>query len=315
MRNIFKRSEHEKEFADIGYIKIPFLSLNEIQSLRRKVSELSPNDRFVPSTSQNADLKQRGMTLHITVLDANRDYKRRAIEIIEAEFSQRANDLLEDHVFLTANLFVKPPGEGRLDVHRDGFTKDLRQTTVSFWCPLVDCDELNGTIQVIPRSHRVLRGSPSCFPFFANFADTIKKYALPITVKAGECLIFDSSLLHWSDDNRSGDARHVAQAMYIPAEAAAAVYRLDTKAGNIRFEVFPVTRSYFIESTTAEILNRRAASPSLGFVENTNRFLTESEFIEILRKEGTEDVCKLRPTLVSRVSQYVNRSRLLSKLS
>ena len=63
-------------------------------------------------------------------------------------------------------LLVKWPGQdGAMGTHQDWtFVDERRFRSVTVWCPLVDVEQRNGALELLPGSHRILthaRCSPS----------------------------------------------------------------------------------------------------------------------------------------------------------
>jgi len=84
---------------------------------------------------------------------------------------------------------------------------------------LDDADEVNGCLQVVPGSHI----GKKIYPFkegghFEIDPDYIDKdKIIPVPLKAGEMIFFDSYLLHYSDLNRSNAPRRAIIYTYNPA--------------------------------------------------------------------------------------------------
>jgi ectoine hydroxylase-related dioxygenase (phytanoyl-CoA dioxygenase family) len=71
--------------------------------------------------------------------------------------------------------------------------------TLTLWCPLQDITKDNGGIRVIPGSHKINDNIEAlgCEAFYNDIEqELIASYFIPLYPKAGECLIFDDTLLH-----------------------------------------------------------------------------------------------------------------------
>jgi ectoine hydroxylase-related dioxygenase (phytanoyl-CoA dioxygenase family) len=118
-------------------------------------------------------------------------------------------------------LNLKLPGGSPYPWHQDwvccwrAHTDDL----VTCFIYLDDADETNGCLQVIPGSHLgkpILPFKPgSRFEVDPASFDATK--AIPAPLKAGEMILFDSYLLHFSDLNRSRAPRRAIIYTYNPA--------------------------------------------------------------------------------------------------
>ena len=67
-------------------------------------------------------------------------------------------DLLDDHRLFNTSILVKWPGQdGAMGTHQDWtFVDEDRFRSVTVWCPLVDVEQRNGALELLPGSHRIL---------------------------------------------------------------------------------------------------------------------------------------------------------------
>jgi hypothetical protein len=276
-RQILRDDRLQEEFLANGYVKVPLLSRDEVSDLQEQLAALEPDDRFTPSL----------ITHHVSFLDTNLEYKRRAFELISSVFDTHVAQVLVDFELLIGNFHVKPPGTGALSVHQNWpFVTDISDTTVTIWCPLVDVTEDNGALQVVEGSHKIVTHieGPHSPPFFAEFTDLIiREYSRAIPMAAGEALIFDDSLIHWSGRNTAEQPRVAIQAGCIPVDATAAFY-CATDDG--RFELIAVDRDFFQEHSLADMSSRKPEWRSLGFVDDPNQPISRDEFV---RRLGSRD--------------------------
>lgn len=268
-----------------GYTVVPLLSDDEVAYILKEIEQLKPDDKFSPSGDGVYHV-----SYHCTFIDTNFDYKRQANKLIREVFMPHVNRLLVDHEILTCNFFVKQYGKGRMNVHQNWpALADLKDTSVTVWCPLVDVDETNGTIQFVEGSHKIVPhiSGPICDAYCQDFQEElIEHYLKPISLKAGEAVIFDDELLHWSADNLSAKPRFAVHLLCVPSDAKKVFYYLDQKESK-QFEVFEVDSEFFLRHSITDLLNRPADAKSLGFVENKNRILSKEEFDQLL-KNGDE---------------------------
>jgi len=84
---------------------------------------------------------------------------------------------------------------------------------------LDDADEVNGCLQVVPGSHIGKKIYPfkDSRHFEIDPAAIDKDKIVPVPLKAGEMIFFDSYLLHYSDLNRSNSPRRAIIYTYNPA--------------------------------------------------------------------------------------------------
>lgn len=285
MRRILFDEKAQKEFLQKGYVKVPFLSGSEVALLLELLEQLHPNNSFDIQTDEDSKLG-----FYYSVMDADIEYKRKATENIQKVFAPHVDRLFDGYKILTSSFFVKPPQGGFLDAHQHfPITTNINDISVIIWCPLVDVDESNGTLQVVEGSHKIVPGVLAFGypPFFTDYFETIRKCSKPISLKAGEALIFDNNLIHWSTENTTAKYRFTAQVLALPAEKQPVFYYFDKNLPD-KFEVFEINKEFFIKQILLELFEKRPENlNSLGFIKNENQTISEENFIEML-KQGSE---------------------------
>lgn len=285
MRQVFADAGLQEEFSNRGYVKVPWLAPSEVAAVLAQLSALRPDDNFAPEA-----------TYHCSFLDTNLEYKRQTHGLIQQAFGGQIQDVLDDFRLLNGNFYVKPPGTGEFSVHQNWpAVTDLDDTTVTVWCPLTDVVGSNGTLQVVAGSHKIVPyvQTPGCPTYFADFVDALlQDYLEPVEMTAGEALIFDDSLIHWSARNDSGQPRIAIQALCIPGDATPAFF---FKADEQRFEVIHADCEFFTDQGPGDLQSRQPHWKSLGFIDNPNRPVSEHEFAELLRRGNTTRAALDRP--------------------
>lgn len=256
---------------------MPMVDAAEVAEMLEGVRTLRPADRFAPAGNAHS--------YHCSFLDRNVEYKRQAFHLIQKAFEPHIRSVLSGYKILNSNFYVKPPGTGEFVIHQNWpAIADLNDTTVTVWCPLVDVVERNGALQVVEGSHKLLPHveGPNCPAYFHDFrAELIRRYLKPIPMSAGEALIFDDGLIHWSANNDSPEPRIAIQILCVPKDAQPVYFYYDA-AHPERFELIEVDSDFFVYSDVSDLMTRQPQWKSLGFVPNRNRFVDEEEFVELL---------------------------------
>jgi ectoine hydroxylase-related dioxygenase (phytanoyl-CoA dioxygenase family) len=282
MRKIFTDEALQPGFLESGYVKVPMLSEHAISGLLGAIAELRPDDGFVPS---GAVTQYR--TYHCSILDTNLDYKRKTDALLRSVFDRHVETVLNGYRIRNCNLYVKPPGTGQFTLHQDWPTiPDLDDTTVTIWCPLGDVVAQNGALQFVVGSHKLLPHveGPGVPGFFRDFHDSvIEKYLTPIPMKAGEAVIFDEGVIHWSARNGSDRPRIAIAIQCVPGDVPPVYYFMDPARPD-RFELIEADTEFWITSDLRALTVRQPHWKRLGFAPNRNRFLTEPEFAALLRQ-------------------------------
>jgi hypothetical protein len=312
MRKVFLIEEDNQIFLEKGFVKKQLLSGPELEYLSKALPELTPNDKFDPTVNPTNDFNLS--SYHCTFLDDNITYKRAVDDLIRNVFSGLIHQHLDNYSILTSNFYVKPPGKGLFQIHQNWPTlQNLDLTTVTIWVPLHDTDASNGTLHVVEGSHKMVGdiAAVGAVPYFSNIEDLlIAEYLKPIPLKAGECLIFCDSLIHWSPQNNSDQPRIAIQIEAIPTEEQAVLYYFNPERPEV-FEVFEVNSSFFIENSIEAVINRPTGLKSLGTIKNNNRILDHAEFKEKLTA-GSEKKKKLlrsktKSSLFERAKLFLSR--------
>lgn len=122
------------------------------------------------------------------------------------------------------NFMVKKPGEGGfLQMHADwAYVEEPQMRSMAVWVPLVDTNEQNGCLGVIEGSHRFMnsvRGPRIQQNNFEHDRQWVKDYGTLLPVNAGDGIVYDHALLHFSQANMSGELRPALNVSTVPANA------------------------------------------------------------------------------------------------
>jgi len=223
------------------------------------LATLRQGDGFAPA----------GGRYHCSFFDTNVDYKRETYRLIKSVFDGQAACYLNRHEILNCNFYVKP-GTGELAIHQNWpAIADLNDTTITIWCPLVVVVESNSTLQFVEGSQKPFPHveGPNVAGYFRDSREALmKKYLKPIPMSAGEALIFDDGLTHWSANNDSDKARIAIQILCVPADAQGVYFFYEPKTPD-QFELIAVDSAFFINTPATVMTTRQPHWKGLGFVE------------------------------------------------
>lgn len=273
----------QADFERQGYAVVPLLlAADEVTAARAELERLR-------AASAVAD--PDGSACHSSFVSSDQVYRRNVHDFVCALLAARLDAILVDYRPLLGTYLCKPPGGGKMHLHRDWtWTTDPEDVAVNVWCPLVDVAESNGALRVVAGSQRLVAqvAAPRVPLYCAGFEERVMAQAVPVSIGAGEALIFDGSILHWSPNNPSRGLRPAANLVCIPNEAKPAFYRFDaSNRGRAasrawRFELFDMSGDAYFEHSMEELRAGLLRAPSLGFVSNRNRALTAAEFDRLL---------------------------------
>jgi hypothetical protein len=251
MRRVLRDDSLETEFQREGFVRVPFLDSRQVESLKQAFFDLQQISGG-NMTNDDAGIDEESMiTYDFTFIDKNIEYKRAVFDKITSEFHQRASELLADYKPIIANFIRKKTEGGEVPLHQNwAFVDERRCTSISIWVPLVDSTVENGTLQVVPKSHKrfgEIRG-----PMIPWELDNIKKEIIendliPLETKAGDGVILDDSIVHYSAINKTDGLRLTIQLIMIPAEEPSIHYHLDPHNDAGKVKVLEVDKDFYME--------------------------------------------------------------------
>lgn len=185
-----------QELSDIGYISFNLLAAEHLRQLTNYYSELINEDpQHFYSSSHSSNFELRNKTSH---------YIR---EIIEPHISKH----LTNYKLLGGAFVVKPAhGKGILQAHQDwNLVDEGKYRSYNLWIPLIDVNESNGAMHVLPKSHKKVQTyrGPNIPSPFKNIEQQLWPYLTILPMKAGEALLYDHALLHGSPPNNTDTVR------------------------------------------------------------------------------------------------------------
>lgn len=234
--SIFKDVSLQNELEENGYVIIPFYEPDDIKQL---------NDFYKQHTQANIHGFQP------TTYFQSLEYRLNASSFIKEIAHKYIEQYFTDYQTYMGSFIVKYPDKNsELGVHQDMTLVDESQFMgVNIWSPLCDTNEQNGALFLIPKSHRI-------FPTYRNATikncydkhyNLIKKYMQPAYIKAGQAIVFDNSILHYSPPNLSKDIRIATNVFTTHKEATITICYHD-KAKN-QIELFEQQNDFFTTYT------------------------------------------------------------------
>ena len=270
MKKVFRDDELQAKFEQQGFVVVDYYTAEEIEHLLKLYRKLHPKNEngFFPST-----------------FSKDKKYRKVADEEVRSVGARSIDKYLNDIKVVCGSYIVKSPGEDSImDVHQDMTLVDESEFTgINIWCPLVDLNNNNGLLYALSESHRFFptyRGA-SLPTIYKNVYEEVKKYSTPLYLKAGEAVIFDQSILHWSKPNLSNTLRPVTNTYFTHKDARYQICYLDPNQPD-KVEVFEQSDSFMtdFEQFGENIYDRPKIGKCLGrfdynFPELTAEFLNE----------------------------------------
>ena len=196
------------EIDDRGYVVMNVLTTEELQLLR----ELNDEKHNLTETGMFYSLYSKDLVYRKEIYDR--------INVILHSFLEKN---FKDFQVLYNIFILKAPGrESEFFVHQEPSMMDeTKFSPLHIWIPLEDINEKNGAVCLAEKTHKLYapdRGI-SFSSVFENIQATVQRYMQPIYMKAGEVLIFDPRMIHYSLPNFSDHTRAAVLCGLAPQEA------------------------------------------------------------------------------------------------
>ncbi len=239
---IFNNQYYEDFFNEFGYIRHDFLSQGEIDGL---------SDVFLNYLKMNGDVIDfaKNLGYYISVFDSNLEKRKYINSVLKEIFSNKVEDLLNGYKILYGNFMYKEAGGKEIEVHQDfSFVDEKKYTAFNLWIPLQDTSPFNGGFHLIESSNKLFNSyRSSTIPHnLTHYNEAFKKLMKPIDVKAGEGLLFDHRLFHYSTPNQSDKIRIAVQMVLIPEDATPVMYYYRPESDKNNLEVYEITEDFLL---------------------------------------------------------------------
>jgi hypothetical protein len=237
MRPLFRDPTLQRQFEQLGYVVVDLMQEDDLRALEALYDSLSQTP--YPAT----------YAFSLTELP---EYRRQVFMALRRLFPSRLASVLDAVRVVGGNFWCKAPRSSgsTVDVHQDwSIVDERRYYSVNLWCPLHAVDESNGCLAVVPGSHRLndhLRGgfgTPYSPELLAHMAE---RYSRRLALSAGQVVMSDMRLFHWSPPNLSQARRLAVQCFVAPSEAPFLFAHLDNERLPGRLELFPVDDDFMI---------------------------------------------------------------------
>lgn len=252
MRPVFKDPSLQATFDKLGYAPIPgFLKAEEVEELKKAFFDLLP-ERGGSMLSEEADFQtDAAVTYDFTFIDRSPEYKQKVFDAITARFQPLYEQYLDNYKPIIANFIRKEENSGEVPLHQNwAFVDERKYTSVSIWVPLVDSNEANGTLQMVDGSHKrfgELRGPLVPWELDQIGPEIIRDCLTPMNVNAGDAVVLDDSIVHYSNVNTTSGLRLTIQLILIPAETESIHYHLSPEGDRTEVTVYEVDRDFYMQ--------------------------------------------------------------------
>ena len=207
MHSVFNDPILQKQFEQKGYVLLSsLLNTSEVERLLTLFSQFTAeaNEAF-----------------HTTHFSNNLTYKQKVHDTIAALVYPKAAPVLNNFRPVFGNFMIKNPDAERfMPLHADwAYVDESKYTSVAIWIPLIDVDAQNGCLGVVEGSHRVtnaIRGPLIHQSSYQQDKEWVARFGKLIPMNAGNAIIYNHALLHYSPPNKSSVARPALNLSMVP---------------------------------------------------------------------------------------------------
>jgi hypothetical protein len=270
----FKDDDQQRAFERSGFVTARLLSADDAAALLKEIRGLRPAD---PGQEEN----RLRTGFYASFADGDLARRRQVYRILRDALAAPLARILDNYRITTGTLLEKPPKAGYFELHCDWTTSSsLLDVNVGCWCPLIDTDNVNGTLHVLPGSQKLMPhiAAPHAAFYGEHYRHVLRKKSLSFPLRAGEAVIYEGSMPHWSPINNSGAERSAANLMCLPASAIPAFFKRSSPDDPQRFEIFDMRGDGFYAHSLADFNAGNLHAPSLGEVVVQNRIVPRLEF-------------------------------------
>jgi len=143
-----------------------------------------------------------------TLQDTDAVLKKQMHNFIVANVDAPLRKYFKEFIIPVSQFYTKKAfTSGDIDLHADStlLLNHQLEPHYAIWVPLIAVDSNNGALTIIPLSHKVNRAVfGSSFGGYHNqHLEWLRKYEVPLILKAGQAVIFDNNMLHNSTANNT----------------------------------------------------------------------------------------------------------------
>jgi len=230
----------DARLAASGFVVVPLLTAEEVTAIRTN-----------QAAQQAAD--DSGLVIDFTVEDRRTMQATR--DLLTPALTHHLEQLLVDRKPVMATFIVKHPGpESRMALHCEpSFTRGP-QPAYNVWIPLVDvsAESGNGALHLLPGSQHLPLGwvGYNTPLLFRRYERQLAERTVALNVRAGDAVVYDSRMLHWSEAN-AGPASRPAIALAAVPRSAELVHVLAT--GRRHRQLYAVDEPFFVDNHPGDV--------------------------------------------------------------
>ena len=199
--HIAVHAELENQLNESGYAVIDLLNATEVAAFTNEYLLHFGNLDRAPGR-------------FTTLQDTTALLKKQMHDFIVKNVDAPLRKFFRDFTIPVSQFYIKKAHtSGDIDIHADStlLLNHQLEPHYGIWVALVDTDETNGTLTVIPHSHKIQGAffASSISAYHGEHTEWLRQFEIPVKLKAGQAIIFDNNILHSSTANKTDNNRLV----------------------------------------------------------------------------------------------------------
>ncbi len=180
--------------------------------------------------------------LYYSLLSNDYDQNKQISRVVRENLRTLYDKIFGHYTVRNESFLMKLPGDTKeLFLHQDWFFTDVeRFQSATLWAPLCDVDETNGSLFLIPKSHRFFKNyiSGSLPTTRISIREIPQGACAAVNMKFGDVLLFNPAVFHGSNPNLTPKKRIIVTANIFPENAPYCYYHkiADNKAARIEID-------------------------------------------------------------------------------
>jgi hypothetical protein len=223
MRTTCHDQRHEDRLTRDGFAVVALLGPDELARVGWGVRNLG----FGADDGTGFPVPRSRMRISISQGDAQTSG--RIFDALAPLLREATSRILREYALLRIGIFDKLPRGAAIEPHQHATIVDeSKYRSLTMWVPLGDTTVEMGTLHVVPGSHELthdFRPKNQVRDRFARVSrKVVARHSTAVSLRAGEAVVFDDRLIHWSPPNRSSRIRTALQLELVPEEAELVMY-------------------------------------------------------------------------------------------
>lgn len=285
----------EAEIAGCGYTIQPFLDSSEVEAVMKLHRDSNPvvSADFYHSAFGSAETR-------LLVDDGIRS-------IVQAKIEE----LLPGYRVVTSSFVVKKALStlGKLALHQDASVVDHdTHLGLNVWVPLCQVDVRNGCLRMVAHSQkfgRICAIPPNPSPYAGLRSELESNYLTDVPMTAGNACVFDTRVLHATDENFTQHDRIAVQLSLVPVGVTPRLYFWNSVAP-LRLEVYNVDREFVMNLRVQQYPNEaeKKGASFVGVIDYTPAPWSRAELVEKIPLPQKADCASIKRSWLNHVFAF-----------